>query len=57
MKFKATKRGFMGSRIYPGQVFEAPDDFKASWAEPVEVEKKKPEKTASRKKKRSKKTD
>lgn len=33
MKFKATKKGFFEDAIVsPGQSFEAPDDFSASWA-------------------------
>ena len=59
MKYKATKKGFMGSRIRPGEIFEAAEGLKMSWAEPV-IEKpvKEPEKkTPSRKKKKSKKSD
>ena len=58
MKYKATKVGFMGSRIRPGEIFEAAEGIKISWAEPVEEPVKEPEKkTASRKKKKSKKSD
>ncbi len=58
MKFRATKKAFMTSRIYPGDIFDAPAGFKASWAEPVEEKKpdKDPEKAASQKKKKSSKS-
>ena len=36
MRFKAIKLGFMGSRLRPGDEFDAPEGFKASWAEPVD---------------------
>ena len=36
MKFRATRKAFYNaSRVKPGQVFDAPDDFTAPWAEPV----------------------
>lgn len=36
MQFRAIKKAFYNaSRVYPGQVFDAPDDFEARWAEPV----------------------
>lgn len=58
MRFRATKKGFMTTRIYPGDEFEAPEGFKASWAEPVEEKKPdKVKKPASRKKKKSSKSD
>lgn len=34
MKFKATAAAFMGSRIRKGDVFEADENFKASWCVP-----------------------
>lgn len=36
MKVRATKLGFYIGRRRPGDVFEVPDDFKASWVEPVD---------------------
>ena len=36
MKVKVTQKGFYESSLwYPGDVLNVPDDFKASWVEPV----------------------
>jgi hypothetical protein len=40
MKFKAKAEGFVGRRIREGEEFDAPDTFKATWAEPVAAEEK-----------------
>ncbi len=36
MKVKAIKLGFYVCRRYPGDVFDVPETFKASWVEVVE---------------------
>ena len=52
MKVKVKADAFYeDSRWYKGQTLDVPDDFKASWAEPLEEEKPAPKKKASRKKK------
>lgn len=48
MRLKAVKPGFYIHRIKPGDEFEAPEGFSASWAKPCE----KKEKEVSRKKKK-----
>ena len=46
-KFRAKSTAFYGNRrIRPGEVFDAPKDFKSLWADPVAEEKAKPEKKA-----------
>lgn len=52
MKFRAIEMGVLVSgRVYPGQEFEADEDFSASWAEPVDavavVEEAEPEESPS----------